>query len=479
MIVENMRIAKKSLLFVAGAIVASLLSSCHGGSNSVQPANIRVVDLVNSTSASDDVILTLNATAYTVEAQAGNNSGGSNTSDYVEVTPSTYTGAVVTNGDSAISGATIPGLGLATGQYYTVFAYPREGVLYPFTLIDNVPAPATGEFELSVANASPDAGAVDVYLIDRTSSTAPSDACSEISSSTQPNFPSVQGQQTSPQAFTPGSPAYYDVCVTGASNQSDPRLSITGLNVAANTVYMLALTSASSGTLVNAALIPQTNPATSTLYSNPQFRVRVLTALSSTGSFAGDAAEVTVTTSQNSTAVNTVLAPITSGNASPYSAIALSTGTTANPTIAVTVGSSTLSTSYAFASGGDYTILVYESSGALAVNVLTDNNHYISGKASVRLVNAADASSIGTTMYINNVADVDAITLGNASSYVPAPASSDVVDLSIQGLSPPVSPAQNAETAVDQQFSVGEVYTVFLYDLAYTPRIFQDNAITY
>jgi hypothetical protein len=464
MTVENMRFAKKSLVFAVGATLASIMTACGSGNGTVLPANIRVANLTPLTSTNstlDTVTLTLNSTTYAVAAAPSAASG------YVAVDPGTYVGAVESN-DPTVSAFTFPGLGLGTNQYYSILAYPREGTLYPFELIDNVVVPAVGQAQLTVANASPDAGPLDVYMFQH-SSASPADPCTNTL--TNATFPGLQGQQSSPLPFpvldANNNPITYDVCVTAASTPTDPRLSIGGANTLSmhsTGIYALALTSGAGGTLVNGAVIVQGPGGTVTTIANPNFRVRLLVALGS----ASPAPAVTVTTSLGTTTLPNVY----SGNASNYQALSFG-ATSVQPTVAVTVAGTsvpvTLPAGFAFSTGADYTILVY-GSAPLAATVLVDDNHYIASKASVRLVNAADPG-VGLTMYVNGHPEAEDITLGTASTYYAVNTGTDTITLRSSDLSAGVG----AATPETTDLIVGGVYTVFLFDPTQAPIVFEDR----
>lgn len=414
-----MQFAKLSRVLTLGLALGTLMYGCGSGSTTA-PASIRVVNLIglnanSSNSSSDAVTLTLNSTAYTMTAapQAG--------SGYASVTPGTYGGGLETYNDPSISSSSFP-LGLATNQTYTVLAYPRATstggkALYPFELVDNMPTPAAGQINFSIANASPDAGAVDVYLIQRASGTAaPADACA----GTLPGvtFPSVQPSTYQQSAYLPfnvndstGNAYGFDVCVTAAGNTATQLLSLTSLAMTQGNSYVLALTSSQGGVLVNAALVPQTNPTTITLLQNNQMRFRVLAAMS--GADASSTVNVSVSAGTASSSLN----GLTPGNYSNYVAVLPSANAT-SATVTVT-GTSTTAPSpqtFTFTPGGDYTILVYDTAaGTSAFTVLTDDNHSDASKARVRLINGVDTAAAGVSAYFGGLVGPSDVLLGGAT----------------------------------------------------------------
>jgi hypothetical protein len=443
-----MRITKNSLLCAGGAVaIAALLAACGSGNSTVLPSNVRVVNLLAltaSNSSTDAITLTLNTNAYGVSTAPQSASG------YIQVTPSTYTAEVQTVGDLNITSAPYLGLGLATNQYYTVFAYSRAGALYPFVLVDNVGTPATGVAQLTIANASPDVGAVDVYLTPHTSS-SPTDACS--ANLVTPAFASVQGQQTSAIPFTvlssTATQITYDVCVTAAGSPTDPRLSLTGANgltMASGTNYVLALTTSSGGALLDGALIPQTNPATITLLSNPQFRIRAISA------------STTVANPAVVTVGSTSLPGIYPSVWTPYTPVTLGAS---QPTVSVSIGGTvlplTLPAGFAFTEGSDYTVLVYTTGAGDTATLLTDDNRYVLGKAKVRLINGGDTQPL--SMVVNGVANINTINVaeGAASGYAPVDGGADVVRLQSADVN-----SATAGQPFTTDFISGGVYTVLM-----------------
>jgi hypothetical protein len=456
-----MRISRKTLLCAGGAALVALLAACGSGSSSVLPSNVRIANLLplqaNPPSGTnpDQITLTLNTNAYGVSTAPQSASG------YLQVTPSTYTAEVQTYSDTSITSAPYLGLGLATNQYYTVFAYSRAGTLQPYVVVDNVGIPAAGIAQLTIANASPDVGAVDVYLTLHTG-TSPADACTS-SNLVTPAFASVQGQQTSAIPFTvtssAGAQLTYDVCVTAAGAPTDPRLAYSGLTMASATNYVLALTTSSGGALLDAAIIPQTNPAgTIALLHNANFRIRAISA-----STASAAAVVT--------ANGTALPGIYSSEWTPY--IAVPVGTAA-ASLSVSIGGGAAITvtppTGGFAEGADYTVLVYTGSGGDTATLIADDNRYTAGKAKVRVLNGGDPAAL--SMVVNGQANVNTINVaeGAASGYAPVDGGLDTVRLQSTDIL-----STTAGLPFQASFVSGGVYTVLMYGVNSAPIAITDR----
>lgn len=485
-----MRFAKKALSGAAGAILASFLVSC-GGSSSTAPANIRLVNLVPGSSLSDTVTLTLNGAAYTMLATAGGGASG-----YIQVTPGTYLGQVTTVGDSSIAPESFPGLNLGTNQSYTVFTYPRGDALYAYELVDNAPVPSAGEAQLSIANASPDAGPLNVWVLEHTSS-SPTDPCqsSQVALAV-PTMANVQGQQTSPYPLpvlnSSNNQIYWDVCVMGAQT-GDERLSISSIAMASGQNYVLALTSSSGGALVNGALIEQADITNSTnsvaLYPNVNIRVRLLVSLPTLSG--SPEAEVSVT--NNSTGNTTALTPLASGKYIPYQTLSYGS-TQASSSSATTLSSSsftitaqlstgtsvpvTVPSTLTYTAGGDYSILVYQnSSGTPVGTIFADTNLAPLSGANIRVINAADYDSNGVELQVNDSvpsSGVSDVVGGSASSYANVKAGTYPVQL-YSNPSAENSSSTPAGLPLTPTLNTGEVYSMYLYDLTQLPLLITDR----
>jgi len=431
-----MQSVTRSLLCALGAIVASLLTACGSGSGNAAPATIRVV---NATSAA--VTLSLNGT-YSIA-----NVASQSVSAYESVPPATYTTSV-TGVNTSLTAGPSQTLGLGTSQNYTTLAYERDGVVYSATITDNLAIPGTGYATFNVANVSPDAGPLDVYLL----------APGSTPQLGQATFQSVQGLSIA-STFAAGT---YDVIVTGAGKASDVRLTLPGFAFTSAQVGTIALTSTVGGSLVNAAVINQGGSAQ--FFSSNLARVRVMSALPQANQ---SAVNVTIGAATN---LATVFAPnpnkytlVQAGSA--ISAISVVTGATMTQTIAPP---SVPGNNGTFAAGGDYTILVYGPPAAPVAEVLLDNNQTIPNYASVRLVNLAVSSVAGIALYVDSVQVASSVAYGAASAYAgvtpDSPAAIQVYGFGYTYTAP-----------VSKPLVSGSVYSVFVYDAASPPLVIQDR----
>jgi len=446
---ENMRFAKSIPLVAVALVLSCWMTACGSGSSTAAPAYVRVVNLDTVSS----VTLDLNVTQY------GVNAGPQSSSGYLQVTAGVYEGEVV-SGNTLITSTPFPGLDLASNQYYSIISYPREGVLYPYQLVDNVGVPGAGLAQLAVANAAPDAGRLDVYAFVH-GSNATGDPCTSPSLPALPAFSSVQGQQTGAEQLpvTNGtSTLTYDLCVTGPSAPGDERFSASSVPLASTGIYTLVLTSAAGGTLVNGALVVQNGGVT--VLNNSSFRVRVLGAQG-----ANPAALATVG--------GVALPSVTSGIWTPYVTIPLSGQT--QPTVSVTVGGNTVQLAvpqnFTFGPGQDYSIVVYGTTTPAAV-LLVDDNHLKVNDASVRLVNAADSMPMYFTIAGQSQL-FTAVPLAGSSKYVSV---SPISNAPVYVRSSDVTAATPGGATVLSNFSNGYVYTVLFYDLNQPPIVVTDKA---
>jgi len=425
------------LLCAVGAIVASVLTACGSGSASTVPASVR---LVNTTDTA--VFMTLSG-----EYELSNVAANGGVTGYEQITPAVYTVAVSSENGS-LESATSQNWPFGTAETYSVIAYQRGNLIYTYPITDNMVSPGAGFATLDVANVSPDAGPLDVYLL-------PSDVNSP--QGYLPNFASAQGL-TTPVTITAGT---YNLVVTGAGNQSDIRLELLngGVTLSSDQVANLALTGTSGGTLVNAFVVTQGGNAVSD--PNTQSRVRVLPALPSAPS-----SEVLVTVG------TTTLAGAYSGLPSQYALVtAGASATITSVTIAGTAITTPLPAT-ALTAGQDYSILVYGDGTAGGTNavLLADSNLIIADYASVRVVNGAATAAIapgGVTLFVDGSEPATGVTYGTSSAYTGVTPSSDS-DLQLIG-------GSYNESVTGYNLVTGNVYTVFLYDSTQPPLITQDR----
>jgi hypothetical protein len=448
--------AKKILLCAAATTLLGLLAACGSGNGTAVPANVRLVNI-----SSKSLTMSLSG-VYSVPAVAPDS-----VSSYSAVPPGTYTASVAATDGSISSPAQT--LSLGTGQNYTTLAFQRGNVVYASTMTDNISS-LTGYFALNVANISPDAGALDIYVL-------PATSCGSSLAGLAPTFSSVQGLSNASTFATTNAANAYSICVTAAGNQSDVRLQIPNLPItgfASAQAYTLALTSTTGGALVNGALVQQGGAVQT--FAATQARVRVLSALPVSNN-ATPAVSVTVAGTASSPS-NVVLPNEYSPNPIPYSLVP---GGSVTSAMTITVNGAPVTFTLpgtapaTFAAGSDYTVLVYGTTASPSVTLLTDNNQISSNTANVRLINAADTISGGPTLQVNGALAASNVAYGTASAYAGVTPSSQA-SLNL------LSGDYNA-LVYPYQLVSGKVYTVFVYSTAASgtsgqdtpPAIFEDR----
>jgi Domain of unknown function (DUF4397) len=400
---------------------AALCSACGGGSDNSSATSNAYIRLVNATQTND---LTLSASTTAVNS----NVGAGSASGYASLTSGTYS-VIVGAANNALFTSATSSLGLSADIYYTVLAYARGGQIKLLTITDNKSAPATGYASVTITNADIDAGALDVYVV------APGTSVTDLS----PAFTNVTaGSVSLTNSITAGT---YDIVVTAYNKPNDVRLTMPSVTLTSTQIVTLALTTASGGSLVNGALVEQKGKVQ--LQAANKARVRVAGALPVSGG-----TNAMITTTVGGTALSAVTAP----SVGTYGLVpANATSYTVNVNGAAVTGLS----STTFASGGDYTILVYGTAGAPQVSVLTDNNLLpTSGGAKIRLINGAVATG-GLSLSDNFVPLVSELAYGTASAYSGVAAGSSLLQLTS-----PVSSFTSYSTTIN--ILSNGVYTLFV-----------------
>jgi Domain of unknown function (DUF4397) len=432
--------SKQFLVLVTVAVLAVVTGCGHkkSGSDSsaatVLPTGVRLANAIPTASA------TLNAAGITDTTAVLNTSpvsaGGVNA--YALLAPQTYTVGVGTTDGSLI--ASTKTLGLTTNTNYTVLAYPRDGAVNTFTLLDNHVAPAVGFASLAIANAASDAGQLDVYLV------APNTPLNGVA----PVFPNVVSLSVSSAlSITEGT---YDVVVTASGKPADVRATLPSIALVSGDITTIALTSTTGGSLVDASIIQQ--GGSMVVLPSTKARVRVAGAFPPNGSV-----NSSVAATVNGSALPTITAPsvgsytLVNGGSSSYNLKVDGVDVAGLPAIT-------------FANGGDYTILVYGSAATPTVNVFTDNNQPSSnGSANLRLINAAVTGG-GITLDDNYLPINSDVTYGTASVYSPA----TVSPLSYLQITSPVA-AFPTYTASNVSILGSSIYTVFVLGSTTTPVV--------
>ena len=421
-------------------VLLSMLAGCSKGSSTAAPSSLRVV---NSTHSST-LALELNSTTETSVGPAA-------VSGYVSIAAGNYTASVTDTSDSSLSPATQV-IALGSGGAYTEFAYQRAGtvVLTNPPFFDNLATPTAGFSSLKVANVSPDAGPLDVYLEPAGFTAA------QLTTGIAPNLSQnlVPGQTVGPESITAGS---YTIIATAYNRQSDIRL-VLPITLASQEIGILAMTSTTGGALVDATLFQQGN---STVSFTPAANARVRLV-------AGYTLTTATTPSTATAVVNGTTLTAAEPTVGAYTSLAVgATGTTSYTVsidgVAVTVPAQT------FAGGGDYTIVVYGTQAAPQVAVITDDNQFRGvADALIQVVDASVTGGFSLTYNGVSIASASYIASTPSPPYIavsPAAASSLALFSTALTTNPdPVSSNLNLAS--------GGVYTLFVLGSATAPTIF-------
>ncbi len=419
-------------LKASALLLAVLLAACGSNSNTAATsANVRLVNATQSAGLTG----TLNGAVDFSKVPAGSASA------YATVPAGNYTITVADSSGTLVSSTQT--LGLGSGQTYTLLSYDRDGAVYTTVFTENQIAPPAGYTTFDITNLSPDSGPLDVYVV--------AVGTTSLAGLT-PTFQFAQAGVT--QIGTSLVAGTYAVFATATGNSNDIRFSVPSLTLSNGQILMMAFTSTPGGALVNGVLLNQGGAVQ--FAPNTNARVRVMSALPASGASL-------VATTVGGVQFSSVFSP----NPSSYTLVP---GGTTSYSISVSgtpVGTLPAAT---FATGGDYTILVYGSASSPSVSVFTDNNQVpVGGQLKLRLVNAAVSSAGGLSMYDNGVQVANSVAYGAASAYLGVTPSS-VSQLEL--IEPSVAPVTVATSLLG---TAGAVYTVFVIDSTLTPYLIRDR----
>lgn len=406
---------------LAFGLALSLTACSNGGDSSSSSSASPEIRLVNLTNA-NDLKLTIDSTTY------GSNVASGSASPYSSVTAGTYT-VIASSASGILSSSTTTSVALVADTQYTTVAYERGGQIRVLKITETTTTPSTGFAILTVNNVDSDAGMLDVYVV------APG---TDIGDLTPTYSVPVTGTSLS-SSVTAGT---YDIVVTSNNNPGDVRLKMTAVQFTSTEVANLVLTPTSGGALVDGALVEEDGAVS--FVRNSKARVRVVAALP-----AGTGQNPVIRTTVGGTTLSTVTTPSVGSNYDLVPAGA-TTYTVSIDNVPLTSLPDNL-----FASGGDYTILVYGTSAPAAdVNVLRDNNRLPGTGSRIRLVNGGVATA-GLALSANSISLVSEVFFGDASAYSTVTAGSNVLVVT--------SPAVAFTTySTTQTIASTSVYTLFV-----------------
>ena len=406
-------------IFLSLLLALTMLQGCGGGSTSSSSVTTSTVRLVNATSASATLDLTLSGAMLASGVATGSASG------YATISSGISTFMLDRGGSGTPSAQTT--LSLSSGVDYSLVAYTRGQQLQVTAFTDDEPAPASGNGKIRVANLSLDAGSVDVYV------TAAGGNLSNASALTT-NLAGATGYFVIAKGT-------YHIWVTGAGNIADLRLDIPSVVISDQQVLTLILTSTTGGALVDGWLVTQQGAVSA--QQNASARVRIAANIAANGSIAAAANGVPLSSS-------TLISPVVGSYALvPAGTLAMSVAVNGNT---VNVGNLNA------AAGADLTLLAVGNGASPQFLLLSDDNTLpLSGMAKLRLVNGVN----GLADNISLSADYNLIAQNVAPGTVSAAASVNGGTISLLQVN-----SSNANTSLYVATNVSlqspGVYSVFI-----------------
>jgi hypothetical protein len=323
--------------------------------------------------------------------------------------------------------------------HQTFVAYGDTGSFATLEVSEDNSAPAGGSADVELVDAAPDAGAVDVYF---TASTTSLDDAS-------PTFSNVTGGTISSAGFVNLTSGTYRMRVTATGSKTDVRLDVASVTLSSGSVSSVIVSDTSGGVLVNAMVLPQQSSLTTD--NNPNARVRAV---------AGISTGTSVDVSLGGTTLLTSAAPATIGDynlitAGASTAVSLSVGGTA-----VTVADQSLT------AGADYTLLIWnDSTGTTQETLISEANGLpASGSAKVRLVNSMSGLGDQLSMTVSYTTEAESIALGSASAFATVTDGTNI-PLGVTDATTSTSLYTSTTTSLSSQ----GVYTLFMFGTAAAP----------
>jgi hypothetical protein len=423
--------------WAAGLAVALSLPILNGcGNDNAQMGEVRVINATTEYSSLD---------LYTQASDGGDDlvvSGAAPgaASAYTGVDRGTYTFVVKSTG-AAANAATVSGT-VAKTDHYSIVTYLTGGKATATFLSDEESAPAPGNAKLRIFNAANgEAASVDVFLSTHD--------CSALTVTDTAFASAVTGLQTTYSQVTAsaaGTP--WNVCVFAAGDTSTLLLDLPALTLKDQEIATLILTHTAGGVLLNGAVLDQQGAMTAT--TSQISRVRVAADAAGSGQVSVNLGSVDLTSLATSPSINDY-ATLASGTLSGTVTI----NGTAKPIPSLVV-----------APGTDYTLLVSGDATTPVVTLIADNNTpSVSSTSPVkaRVINGVNGLSGTLSATIDNKS-LGNVTPNTASAYVQIPATTGTSTVQ-------ASIVTNPTSLVNQSFTSGGVYTVFIWGDASAPKL--------
>lgn len=399
-------------------IVAALLLGACTSDDSIK-AHVRLLNASPDYTSLDlyaDDELQISAVAY------------ENASGYAKLGEDTYTIKLKSNGVSSTL-ETLDNESLARESHQAYVGYGTSGHFATLKIDEDQNTPDENDTSVSVLNTA-NAGSLDLYLTDASVNLA--DA--------SPIFSSVaNGTAASYQTIDSGT---YRVRVTAAGDKDDVRFDQSGVSFGSKQILNLILSATQGGTLVNVLWLPQQGSLSK--LANNGARVRGAVGMPTGSAVTAIIGGVNLLTNATMGVISTSYQPVTAGTA------AVSLSVNGSP---VSVADQTL------VGGGDYTLLVWQSSGATQATLISDDNRLPSddSKAKIRLMNGMSALGANTTLSVDYSPVAENVALGQASAYAEVDEGTDYV---IDVVNASTSASVYSRTSVS--LTAEGVYTMFI-----------------
>jgi hypothetical protein len=426
--------------WAASLAVALTLPFLHGcGNDDAQKGDVRLINATSEYTSLD--LYTQNSDGsddLVVGGTAANTASG-----YAGVDRGSYTFAVKSSSGAGTAASTTGSV--TKTDHFSIVTSLTGGKATATFLTEDESAPASGNAKLRIFNAaSGEAPSVDVYLS--------TNACDALTVTDTPFASAVTTLQTAYSQLTAASAGTtWNVCVFATGDTSTLLLDIPDLTLKNQEIATLILTHTAGGVLLNGAVLDQQGALTP--YTSTLARVRVA-ADATVGSTGG-----LVTVTINGTDVTSQAASPSVGSYVTIPSGALTTSITVD---GVTTNGVTLPSA---AAGSDYTLLVTGSQSNPAATLITDDNTPSTSTTQpvkARVINGVNGGSSSVS------ATIDSKTLGNAAFGAASPY---VTLVATTGTSTvlPTSIVTTPSTLVNQSFTSGEVYTVFIWGNSSAP----------
>lgn len=315
-------------------------------------------------------------------------------------------------------------------SHTTFVAYGPTGGFGTLRIDEDADEPDSGDAKVRVANASTDAGSLDVYL------TAPDVGLGDVA----PSFSALEPGSTaeSPLTIDAGT---YRLRITAAGSKTDLRYDNEAVVLASRSVTNFVVTGTGGGFLVNVAALPQRGALA--LMRNDMSRVRVAAGIT-------DAAAVTVKAGDD-----TVAAAVPYTTLTGYQLVAAGEA----PLQILVNGAPVLTTTVTLDPGADFTLLLYGTVASPGGALLEDANRLASGDlAQLRLVNGMSGLAAPINAAVDYSPVIENVPLGAASPLVEVATAVDArIDVTQSGNGSTVY----SQTGVD--FDSESIFTLVLF----------------